>query len=237
MSTSAFGVDHGLVSKGRKAGGLHPGSDSYPSMQHRGGAGYTQPSAEQLAASKVRRSAQKERAIAHKKAKQTTPRGGGRKIPLKAHWKSAGGLRNTTAAAALLGGGTLYGMHKIEKADRKRQAAYGTAGAASGTALSYASSNIGGQAAKATLKSRRAKRGVSPAEERIWTKHKAAHPVNSGKTLVDRYAKYPKELPDWRFQRALAIKNRSTATGAGLALGGAAGAAHGVSVARRKGAS
>lgn len=241
---SAFGVEHGeAFGKARRGPGVVRGRrNEATSMVERGGKQpYFSPSKKQVAASKARRAEQAGAKAARKAAKPFTPVGGGKRIPLSAHWKAAGTLPRLSTKAALMGGGLLVGVHEanrhIRKADKqltRREVASGAAGAAGGAGLSFAGLNVAGQTAKATLKQRRATRGVSPHEERIWTEHRKKHPVTSGKTLVERHLKYPKSLPDWRGQRALAFKNRPAVGAAVLAAGAAAGGQYGVREARKK---
>jgi hypothetical protein len=218
-------LDRQKVAKARRGatGGRHrPG---YPSMQHRGGEGYYNPTSEQVAASRARRAAQQ----AHS-ADPDRRRKVGRKVPLRHHWRAAGRLPKATAAALATGGGSLYALDRnVSKSDQDRNIALGAAGGAS---LTYAGSNIAGQAAKATLKSRRAKRGESPNEKALWRRHKA-----ETRNSLNTYLKYPKELPDWRGQRALAFKNRPAVAATTLAAGTAAGGAYGARKGGRRGRS
>ena len=213
---SAFGVEHGEISKARRGptGGRH--REGYPSMTHRGGEGYFNPSPEQVAAAKERRAKQ-----AEFKASRYDRRTGQKALSLGHHLKAAGDLPAKTAVAAVVGGGALYALNKekVSKAEKKDVALGATAGAA-GT---YVASNVAGQGLKATLKERRARRGESPREAAIWRQHKAKYGNKSAKA----YAKYPRELPDWRLQRALAVKNNPKVAAATLVAGTAAGAAYG----------
>ena len=213
---SAFGVEHGEISKARRGptGGRH--REGYPSMVHRGGEGYHHPSAEQVTAAKQRRAAQQAA-----KASRYDRRTGQKTLSLGHHLKAAGDLPAKTAVAATVAGGALYALNreKVSKAEKKDVALGATAGAA-GT---YVASNAVGQGTKIALKERRARRGESPREAAIWRAHKAKH----GNKSADAYAKYPKELPDWRAQRALAVKNNPKVAAATLIAGTAAGAAYG----------
>lgn len=209
---SAFGIDHGLVSKARRGNGGRNKID-YPSMTHRGGENYYNPSPEQVTASRARRA---EQAI-NKPDRMLTRKGGGKILPLATHLKAAGNLKYTGAAGLLIGGAAFHEMNKRDTSDNV------ALGAVGGTALAHSAQVAVGQGTKATLKQRRASRGESPAEAQIWRRHKAKFGNQGHKAFLN----YPKELPDYRAQRLLAIKNKpSVATGTLLA-GAAAGALYG----------
>jgi hypothetical protein len=221
---SPFGVDHGEISKARRGA---TGGRSHPdpkSMSYRGGEGYTKPTFFQVAAAKKRRAQQAADSAQHKANKIYRRTGGGKKITLATHLKAAGKLPVQTAAAATVGGGALYVLNRKEPVEKSEKAKDAALGGAAGASLTYAGSNVAGQTAKGTLKARRAKRGESPHEARIWREHKAKY----GNKGHQAYLKYPKELPDWKLQRALAVKNKPIVAGALLAGGTAAGAAYGV---------
>lgn len=171
------------------------------------------PTPEQLEAQRARKALQQE-------AKANRRSGVGSKLKFSTHWKAMGDVPAKTAGAALVTGGALYALNrdKIAKAEKKDVALGATAGAA-GT---YAASNVVGQSAKITLKERRARRGTSPREEKIWAEHTEKH--GKGQKA---FAKYPKELPDWRGQRALAFKNNPKVAAGIMVAGTAAGAAYG----------
>jgi hypothetical protein len=194
---SAFGVEHGEISKAAK--------EPRPKYV---------PTPEQVEAQRARKAAQQA-------VKANRRSGVGSKLKFSTHWKAAGQIPAKTAGAALVTGGALYALNrdKISKAKKKDVALGATAGAA-GT---YATTNVTGQAIKIGLKERRAARGTSPREEKIWAEHKAKHPKGGHQMFV----RYPKELPDWKLQRALAVKNKPVVAGALLAGGTAAGAAYG----------
>ena len=129
---------------------------------------------------------------------------------------------------ALIGGATLGGVYLVNKADRKREVASGAVAGIGGGSLAYVGSNVAGQTTKATLKNRRAKRGTSVVEDRTWTQHKAKNPG------LAKYTKYPKSLPDWKAQRALAFKNNPKVGAAIWGAGAGAGAVFGVRQAKKK---
>lgn len=222
---SAFGVDHGTeLAKARqpKRGGARAEQIRATSMTHRGGEGYFQPSAEQVSAARARRAAQ----AAYKAGRPDRRVGAGKKLTLAAHVKP--GIALKTAGAAGVGAGAFYVLdrrNKVAKADRK-QATDTVLGAFGGAGATTATSYAGGQALKAALKERRAARGESPREAATWAAHKRKH-GNRGPNAHKAYAKYPKTLPDWRLQRALALKNNPKVAAATLAVGTAAGAVYG----------
>ena len=229
-SESAFGIDHGEISKARRGPGVAPQRrDPHTSMVQRGGGGkYYNPSEDQKAAARARRAAQ----AAYKADKPNRRVGGGKKVPWSVHRKAMGRMPETMLPVLALGGGAAYALNRRTevKKSKKDQAVDTALGATAGTAAGAGAVTFGGQAAKATLKNRRAKRGESPRERAIWAKHVNTHGGRKvqGKTNIwQAYAKYPKELPDWRGQRALAFKNRP-AVSVGLAgIGTAAGAKYG----------
>lgn len=233
-SESAFGIDHGQISKARRGPGVVRGRvDPNTSMTHRGGANYFQPSEQQVAASRARRAQQAE----YKAGRPDRRVGGGKKVPWKVHHKAMGRIPKTVVPILAVGGGAGYLLHQRTKPDeqvakmspqKKEQTKDVALGATAGTAAGIGGVTLGGQAAKITLKNRRAKRGQSPREQKIWAQHVNTHGGRKGKgNNWKAYSKYPKELPDWRGQRLLAFKNRpAVSIGLGLA-GTAAGAKYG----------
>lgn len=226
---SAFGVEHEFSKARRGPGVVHGRVDPNTSMVHRGGDNYYNPSSEQVAAAKARRTKQAEQ----KAGKLDRRVGGGKKVPWSVHRKAMGKMPETMLPVLALGGGAAYALNRrteVKKSKKKDQAVDTALGATAGTAAGAGAVTFGGQAAKITLKNRRAKRGESPREKQIWAQHAAKHGGRKvkGKTNIWRsYQNYPKELPDWKAQRALAFKNRP-AVSLGLAgLGTAAGAKYG----------
>jgi ribosomal protein S18 acetylase RimI-like enzyme len=201
--------------------------DPATSMTHRGGEGYFHPSTEQVAAAKARRAGQKQ-ASAHYQTnvKPKIRSGGGKIVPFAEHWRAAGKMPHVTAGILAAGGGAAYLLHRrtpqqqmaksLTPEDRRKTENVGL-GAAAGTAAGVGTMNLGGHAVKATLKQRRATRGTSPYEEKVWSEHKKKYPSTSGGNRWKSYAKYPKELPDWKLHRGLAFKNRP-AVSTGLVL-------------------
>jgi ribosomal protein S18 acetylase RimI-like enzyme len=238
-SLSAFGIDHGEIYKARNRAGVTRGRmDPATSMTHRGGEGYFHPSTEQVAAAKARRAGQKQ-ASAHYQSnvKPKIRSGGGKIVPFAEHWRAAGKMPHVTAGILAAGGGAAYLLHRrtpqqqmakaLTPEDRRKTENVGL-GAAAGTAAGVGTMNLGGHAVKATLKQRRATRGTSPYEEKVWSEHKKKYPSTSGGNRWKSYARYPKELPDWKLHRGLAFKNRP-AVSTGLVLAHtAAGAAYGL---------
>jgi hypothetical protein len=220
---SAFGIDHGGPIA--KAAGAHRSPQRMAairdaSMSHRGGSGYFHPSADQVSAAKARRAAQ----AAFKAGRPDRRVGAGRKLTLLTHVE--GPLAAKALGAGALGAGAFGVVHhrtKVTKADRRDRAVNTGLGAVGGAGLTTAVSYTGGQTVKAVLKERRAARGESPREAAIWAKHKRMH----GNRGTEAFAKYPKSLPDWKAQRALAFKNKPAVVAGTLAAGTLAGAAYG----------
>lgn len=213
---SAFGVEHSVVSKGANAGGLHRYVGGVlrageKSMQHRGGAGYFNPSPEQVAASKARRAKQAADRAARIANKENAPKFGGTAHGWREHRRASGNMLEIMTPIAATSAGTGYLLNrrtKVSKVDKERVKNEALGATAGGTA-GIVGFGVGGQAVKAGLKERRAKRGVTPKERRIWREHVNANPAIKG-PLSGRwkgYVNYPKELPDWRIHRALAVKN------------------------------
>jgi hypothetical protein len=199
------------------------------SMTERGGKsghGYYRPTEQQIAASRERRAAQKA-ASPLLRAERQFRRKPGVLPPLRSHIK-AGPAATVIEGAALAGASALAISHsrKVSKADGDRRRV--AAGAVGGVAAADAVSMAGGQAAKAILARRRIARGESPHEAAIWREHKAAHGILGRSTSatdnarkVAAHGSYPKSLPDWRGQRALAFKNKPAVYAATLAAGAA----------------
>jgi hypothetical protein len=246
---SAFGIDHGEFSKARRGPGVTRGRrDPATSMVPRGGGGtYYNPTKEQRLASQQRRTAQAKASVEHKANKPNVRVGGGKKYPLKMAMNEVGELKGlnrvvrhgTVAGAGLLAG--TYGANRYirhrdsvqkddnQNRDRARVVASGVVGGVGGKLLAGAGTNMGGQLAKGKLKQRRAMRGSSPNEDKIWREHKAKYA-----NPTERHLKYPKSLPDWRAQRLLAFKNRPAVGRGALIAGAGLGAAYGVHEARKK---
>jgi hypothetical protein len=244
---SAFGVEH-EVSKARRGPGVTRGKrDPATSMRARGGKGtYYQPTPEQVRASRMRRSAQKAKSY---NDKQFKPRGGGARAGWAVHRAGSGRSLEAIGAATLLSAGAgalLHHRTKVNKADKEKRKNVAL-GATAGGGAAFTGFAGGGHAVKATLKERRAARGESLHEKKVWAAHTKQYPSTRKNTRYrvtrekgkmpkvqapDRnyktYTKYPKSLPDWRLQRALGHKNRPgvgvAVIGAGLAAGGAFGA-------------
>lgn len=218
---------------------VRPGSQGYraraatTSMTERGGKsgrGYYRPSEKMVAASRERRVAQAAASPALRAERQFR-RKPGVLPPLRSHIK-AGPAATVIEGAALAGlaGAAIHRSRKVSKADGDRRRT--VAGAVGGLAAADATSMAGGQAAKAVLTRRRIARGESPHEAEIWRAHKASHGIQGRSTSSTSNAKkvaahrtYPKTLPDWRGQRALAFKNKPAVYAGTLAAGAAAGAA------------
>lgn len=159
-----------------------------------------------------------------------------------------GQVRNA-ATSALLAGGTLgalaYSQRQRKQATAKRDTRkdVNTAlGATAGAATMDALNTVGGQSAKAILKERRNRRGVTPHQQQVWGEHKrkmmglkAGEKIPSDDSIPQHvkaktFMHYPKGLPDWRAQRVLGFKNTK-----GWTAGSLAGAAvTGGLVARRR---
>ena len=165
-------------------------------------------------------------------------------IPKLSSHIAGGQVRDAALAAAAVGGAgaLLHYEHRKAQAgiakmsDKQKQSAIGTtAGGVAGGGAARAGTVVGGQTLKAHLKVQRAKVGVSPVDEKVWGEHKAAHGVRNitsatpNKVKNSLYGSYPKALPGWKAQRALAFKNRPSVQVAaigGAAIGGAALAHH-----------
>ncbi len=157
--------------------------------------------------------------------------------PISEHF--AGRVPATAALTAAVAGGALYLLHRdraghsgaVRKAagrdparDRREQALGALAGGAAGHTLD----SVGGAATKAGLKIHRARVGRSPADSAIWRAHRARFGVepgmaSTGKQQLAMHRAYPKSLPAWRMQRALAIESRPAVVGALVAGGALAG--------------
>jgi hypothetical protein len=237
-----------LVRKARRGPGVTRGRrDPNTSMRERGGKGtYYQPTPEQVRAARVRRSAQKANAY---NQKWHTPHGGGGKAGFAVHRAASGRSLEAIGAATLIGGGALTALHhrtKVNKADKEKRTNVAL-GATAGGGAAFTGFAGGGHAVKATLKERRAARGETLHEKKVWAAHTKQYPSTRKNTRYrvtrekgqmpkvtppDRnyktYTKYPKGLPDWRLQRALGHKNRpgvaAAVVGSGLAAGAAFGA-------------
>ena len=220
------------IAKGRTAGGLK-NRPRVASMEHRGGEGYFHPSPKQLTASRARRVSQAADRAQRIANKPNVRVGVGRKLHWTVHRKAAGRLPEVTAGVLAAGAGAGYLLHRrteVDKAltqEQKNKSTNVGLGAAAGTAGGFTAMGVGGHATKIALKERRAKRGESPTERKIWSEHKAKYAQHGPKSWKP-YAAYPKSLPDWKIHRALAFKNRAPVS-AGIVLSGtAAGAAYGL---------
>lgn len=245
MVTSAFGVDH-TFSKARNRAGVTPSLMGQNSMTHRGGEGYFNPTDEQVAASQARRSQQKAEGQRYRSdVKPKIRTGGGKKIPWAVHRAAMG--RNTPrqlaveagVATAAVGGLAAYNHRdKIKKWDRKDTdtAVGGALGATAGGVGTKGALSVAGTGGKITLKNRRAARGESAYERKVWADHGKTYQTKylNGKPADPKaYRKYPKELPDWKLQRAIAYKNTPKVARGIMAAGAVTGAALGARSARR----
>lgn len=202
------------------------------------------PTPEQLAAQKAKREAQAAGAQAAKDQAANTRVGAKWKgKPLSQTWRAhvaRGQVRNAITSGALAAGtGTLIMVNnkqaKINKSDRTRRNVNTAAGAIGGAAAVDTLNTVGGQSAKALLKERRNRRGTSPNEDLIWSEHKrkslGIKPGQQipGDSSIPQSAKaktfrtYPKQLPDYKGQRLLAVKNTKAWTVGSLATGTVAG--------------
>jgi hypothetical protein len=244
---SPFGVEHGEVYKARRGSGVTPSlkREDATSMVARGGTKpYYNPSAEQVAAAKVRRATQAGASDHYRKVvKPNTPTGGGKKVPWRVHRAASGKMAETLGAITLASGAAGYALHRrteVAKLDKDKSINTGL-GAAAGAGAAGTGLNVASMGTKIALKNARAKRGSSPNEDKVWAKHAAKHGVrdDKGGTKIWRgYSQYPKELPHWKVHRALAFKNRPqvlpAVIAAGAVTGGAIGA-HKTNQARRNG--
>jgi hypothetical protein len=187
---------------------------------------YFNPSDEQKATTGARRTAQ-----AAEKAGKQFRRVPGKKLSFAEHIHPGQVYNAALAGSAVLGGAALihHDRKQLAKADHvKRDTA---AGAVVGTAAVDTASVVGGQGLKAVLKERRVSRGESPADAKVWSAHKKSHGVEGraggsipNSTKLKVYRSYPKALPDWRVQRALAVKNSPKFAAATLTGGAVTGA-------------
>lgn len=223
------------VSKARNGPGYSGAHDPSTSMTQRkpdtGTKRYYAPTEEQKAASTARRLGQQGESAAAKAARYYKRTGGGKTVGLAHHFNSMGKSPHVFApiiAGGLIAGAELHHRTKVNKAlSTKEKTENYALGGAAGTAGGATAMQFGGHAVKATLKERRAKRGQSPAERDIWAAHRAKYGAsNNGKNMWQSYSKYPKELPDWKLQRALAFKNRPAVSTGIVAAGTAAGLAY-----------
>lgn len=184
------------------------------------------PTPEQKAASEARRAAQ---AAAKEGKRHVVIPGTVKRLPLRTHLN-----RNQVLNAGLsLGAAGLLGREVTKLDDRDRRTLLG---AGAGLAAADAASVIGGQSAKAVLMRRRAARGETPHQQETWGAHKQKHGLKAGeeptghtpaKTKHKIFTQYPKDLPDWKGQRALGWKNSARGTAAILGGGALAGGAMG----------
>jgi len=234
------------VSKARRGPGVtRMRRDPATSMVARGGKKpYYRPSAEQVAAAKVRRSAQAAASEHyHNVVKPNTPVGGGKKVPWRVHRAASGRMAETLGAISLASAGAGYALHRrteVAKVDKDKAINTGL-GAAAGAGAAPVALNVTSMSTKIGLKNARAKRGMSPNESKVWAQHAAKHGVKDdkgGRKIWRAYSQYPKELPHWKVHRALAFKNRPQVLPATIAAGAIAGGAigaHKTNQARRNG--
>ena len=143
-------------------------------------------------------------------------------------------LANAAGAAALSGaaGGYVHQRRKtLAKADTRDKKAM-AAGAVAGAAGVEAAHVTAGQAGKRVAARARAKRWDKKVHQPVWDAHRKKHGIDekvTGKTSnaakQRMYLSYPKELPGWKTQRAIAFKNKPAVYGGLLAAGAAGGAA------------
>lgn len=231
---SAFGVDHGTISKAKKYGqpgepeaGARFGQSRKMAKKpkyHQSKLPFAVPSKDEVAVQHARRTAQ----AAYKAGRQDRrigqlARGSFKRRALKPLLQPKGMIGAAAGTTALV---ELH-RHPVHKSHRATNAALGSV---AGAGVAGAVSDIGGQTLKARLKDRRARRGESPREAKIWAEHKRSHGVSGAvKSGMDAQTKkaifrsYPKELPDALGHRLLARKNPKLI----MATGAVAGAAYG----------